>query len=198
MKALGDYIHSLGLKYGIYESAGTYTCQKRAGSLGYEAIDAQDFADWGVDYLKYDNCYNEHVPATKRYTDMRDGLLATGRPIFYSICNWGEEGVGSWGNSTGNSWRTTGDISPNFPSLKGNFLQNAKSASSAGPGAWNDPDMLEVGVTQYGQTLTAVEAATHFALWAVVKSPLIIGADLSTISKENLDILTNKNLIKIN
>lgn len=133
MKALGDYIHGLGLKFGIYESAGTNTCQGRAGSLGFEKIDAQDFADWGVDYLKYDNCYNDHVPATTRYGDMRDALLATGRPIFYSICNWGEEEVGRWGNSTGNSWRTTADIRPTFQSMRENFKLNNIWAASAGP-----------------------------------------------------------------
>ncbi len=91
MKAVGDYIHSLGLKFGIYTSAGTMTCQRKAGSLYHEKVDAQDFADWGVDYLKYDNCYNDGVPGLTRYTDMRDALNATGRPIFYSICSWGEE-----------------------------------------------------------------------------------------------------------
>lgn len=110
MKSLGDYIHNKGLKYGIYSSAGNMTCQKRAGSLHYEDIDAQDWADWGVDYLKYDNCFNEKVPAIERYPKMRDALLRTGRPIFYSVCNWGFEETWKWGPETGNSWRTTMDI----------------------------------------------------------------------------------------
>jgi len=107
MKSLGDYIHSLGLKFGIYSSAGTMTCEKRAGSLGHEEIDALDWASWGVDYLKYDNCFNQDVPAIERYPKMRDALNATGRPIFYSICNWGQENTPEWGPATGNSWRTT-------------------------------------------------------------------------------------------
>ena len=107
MKVIGDYLHSVGLKFGIYSSAGTMTCQRRAGSLGYEATDAADYAAWGVDYLKYDNCYNNGVKAEIRYPAMRDALLATGRPIFYSICNWGEEETWKWAPQTGNSWRTT-------------------------------------------------------------------------------------------
>lgn len=117
MKALGDYIHSKGLKYGLYNSAGTMSCQKRAGSLYHEKVDALDLASWGVDYFKYDNCYNDNVPATTRYTDMRDALNATGRPIFYSICNWGDEDIDTWGNVTGNSWRTTMDIKNWWESL---------------------------------------------------------------------------------
>ena len=96
MKNLGDYIHSKGMKFGVYSSAGTMTCAKRAGSLGYETNDAQDYASWGVDYLKYDNCFNQKVPATTRYPAMRDALNATGRPIFYSLCNWGEENTLNW------------------------------------------------------------------------------------------------------
>ena len=117
MKDLGDYIHSQGLKYGIYSSAGIYTCQERAGSLGNEVIDAQDWADWGVDYLKYDNCFNEKVPARERYPAMRDALLKTGRDIFYSVCNWGFEETWKWGPETGNSWRTTMDIKANWYSI---------------------------------------------------------------------------------
>jgi alpha-galactosidase len=107
MKATGDYIHSKGLKFGIYSSAGTYTCEGRAGSLGNEEIDAETWASWGVDYLKYDNCFNHNVPAIVRYPAMRDALNKTGRPIFYSICNWGMEDTVEWGPETGNSWRTT-------------------------------------------------------------------------------------------
>jgi len=110
MKALGDYIHERGLKFGVYSSAGNYTCEGRAGSLYHEDIDAMDWASWGVDYLKYDNCFNENVPAIVRYPRMRDALNKTGRPIFYSICNWGYENTVEWGPKTGNSWRTTMDI----------------------------------------------------------------------------------------
>ena len=110
MKALGDYVHSLGLFFGIYTSAGRLTCALRAGSLNYEVVDAQDFADWGVDYLKYDNCNNDGVPDKKRYTDMAVALNKTGRPIFYSVCNWGEKDTASWAPSISNSWRTSDDI----------------------------------------------------------------------------------------
>lgn len=110
MKALGDFLHDKGLLFGLYSSAGTHTCQGRAGGLDHEQIDAKDYAKWGVDYLKYDNCFNENRPAIKRYTAMRDALNQTGRPIFYSICNWGFEDTAKWGPQTGNSWRTTYDI----------------------------------------------------------------------------------------
>ena len=142
---MADYVHSKGLKFGIYSSAGTKTCEGRAGSLNYEDVDAADFAKWEVDYLKYDNCNNEKVPAITRYTKMRDALNKTGRPIFYSICNWGEEEVWKWGNTTGNSWRTTGDIRPEWESIENIFYVNDKHPESAGPGGWNDPDMLEIG-----------------------------------------------------
>lgn len=121
---------------------------------------------------------------------MRDALNATGRPIFYSICNWGEENVDSWGNTTGNSWRTTGDINSNWNSIVSNIQHNGPTIS-AGPGNWNDPDMLEVGVKRNAKSLTNVEERTHFALWSFAKSPLIIGADLSSIQQSSLDILKN-------
>ena len=124
MKALSDYIHQKGLKFGLYSSAGTNTCQGRAASLGHEVIDAKDYALWGVDYLKYDNCYNNRMPNYPRYIAMRDALNATGRPIYFSLCNWGEEDVWKWGNTVGNSWRTTGDILANWDSMKARFLKN--------------------------------------------------------------------------
>lgn len=194
MKAVGDYIHGKGLLYGIYSSAGTKTCEERAGSLNYEIIDAMDFASWGVDFLKYDNCFNENIAGQIRYPKMRDALNMTGRPIFYSICNWGEDDITLWGNVTGNSWRTTGDISDYFEAVMYNFYWNAEDPQSAGPGGWNDPDMLEIG----NGGLTEVEEKTHFALWAIVKAPLIIGCDLNKISSSSLAILTNKRLININ
>lgn len=145
MKALGDYIHSKGLYYGIYSSAGNMTCERRAGSLYYENIDAQDWADWGVDYLKYDNCFNEDVPAPIRYSRMKEALEKTGRDIFYSICNWGHEETWSWAPELGNSWRTTGDIMDIWYSVQFNFRYNDLHHEVAQPGAWNDPDMLEIG-----------------------------------------------------
>jgi alpha-galactosidase len=194
MKVVGDYIHSKGLKFGIYSSAGTMTCQRRAGSLGYEAIDAADYADWGVDYLKYDNCYNNGVSAEVRYPAMRDALLATGRPIFYSICNWGEEETWKWAPTTGNSWRTTQDIFDGWSSIEYNFKKSQEHFEVSGPGGWNDPDMLEVG----NGGMTIEEEKTHFALWALAKAPLIIGCDLTTVRPESLKILKNSNLIAVN
>lgn len=177
IKPIADYVHDKGLKFGLYSSAGTKTCAGRAGSLGYETQDANDYASWGVDYLKYDNCYNKGVNATKRYKDMGDALKATGREIFYSLCNWGNENVTDWAYTTSNSWRTTQDISLGvnaWQSMKSNFLKNLKSAKMAGPGHWNDPDMLQIG----NNLFSYAEEQTHFALWAFSKAPLIIGADL--------------------
>jgi alpha-galactosidase len=151
MKALGDKIHGEGLLFGVYSSAGTKTCAGRPGGLGYEKLDAMDYASWGVDYLKYDNCYNTGVPAFDRYNAMAQALMSTGRQIFYSICNWGNESVAQWGNTISNSWRTTQDIeiykttTNQWQQIKGNFLINQMSASKAGAGHWNDPDMLQVG-----------------------------------------------------
>jgi alpha-galactosidase len=194
MRALGDYIHSKGLKFGVYSSAGTNTCEGRAGSLNHEEVDAADWASYGVDYLKYDNCFNENVPATTRYPAMRDALNKTGRPIFYSICNWGNEGTVEWGPATGNSWRTTQDIKAIWPSIQYNFRVNAFHPEIAGPGAWNDPDMLEIG----NNWLTVEQEKTHFALWSIVKAPLILGCDLDKISPASLEIISNKELIDIN
>lgn len=124
MKAIGDYIHSQGLKFGIYNSAGTMTCEGRAGSLHHEQIDVNDFVDWGVDLLKYDNCFNEGIPSKERYETMRNAISNASRPIFFSICNWGLEDVTEWGPKTGNSWRTAGDITPTWGSVKYNFEMN--------------------------------------------------------------------------
>lgn len=194
MREMGDYIHSLGLKFGLYNSAGTMTCQELAGGLTYEQTDASDYASWGVDYFKYDNCYNLNIPGQLRYPAMRDALNKTGRPIYYSLCSWGTDEVWQWGNATGNSWRTTGDISNNWPSVVANYKINDQHPESAGPGGWNDPDMLEVG----NGGLTLAEERSHFALWALAKAPLIIGCDLNTVSSQSLAILKNKALIAVN
>lgn len=199
MKSLADYMHSKGLLFGLYSSAGTKTCQGRAGGLDYEDVDAQDYASWEVDYLKYDNCNNQGRPSIERYSKMRDALNKTGRPIFYSICQWGAEHTAQWAPKVGNSWRTTGDISDNFNSMADNFFSTLSDSSAAGPGGWNDPDMLEVGVKKGDKNgMNIYEEQTHFALWAITKAPLIIGADLRTIHKDSLDILMNKDLIAFN
>lgn len=194
MKEMGDFLHGQGLLFGIYNSAGTMTCQQLAGGLTYEQTDANDYASWGVDYFKYDNCYNLNIPGPLRYNAMRDALLKSGRPIYYSICSWGTDEVWKYGNGTGNSWRTTEDIRNEWVSVVSNYKINDLHPESAGPGGWNDPDMLEVG----NGGLTHEEERSHFALWAFAKSPLIIGCDLNTVSSQSLAILKNKNLIAIN
>lgn len=200
MKNLSSIIHSKGLLFGLYSSAGTNTCAGRAGGMDYEEKDAVNYTDWEIDYLKYDNCNNEGRPAVERYSKMRDALNATGRSIFFSICNWGTEDTPAWAPAMGNSWRTTGDIGDSFNSMQNNFFGNQKSFKVAGPGGWNDPDMLEIGVHdgngKYGMTVE--EEKTHFALWSIMKAPLLIGADLRSIRNESLEILMNKELIAIN
>jgi len=192
-----DYVHSLGLKLGIYEDAGTATCAGYPGSLGHEAINAQTFADWGVDYLKYDNCNNAGSTTKQqyidRYTAMRDALAATGRPIVYSICEWGVNDPASWAGDVGNLWRTTGDIGDNWGSLKSIISQNAPLSGAAHPGAWNDPDMLEIG----NGGMTDTEYKTHFSLWAEMAAPLLIGTDLRRATPATLSILKNKDVVAV-
>ena len=200
MKAVGDMIHAANMNFGIYSSAGNFTCQKLPGGLGYEFMDATDYASWGVDLLKYDNCYNDGVPAQERYFTMYEALKSTGRTIFYSICNWGNERVTEWAPKFANSWRTTQDIeiyssnTNQFQSLKGNFLINELTANVTTPGHYNDPDMLQVG----NNLLTAEEEQSHFAMWAFAKAPLVLGCDLSTLTDEQIKLVTNKDLIGIN
>jgi len=186
------YVHSLGLKLGIYEDAGTATCAGYPGSLGHETTDANSFAAWGVDYLKYDNCNNTGLSAQSRYSAMRDALAATGRAILFSLCNWGQENVWTWGAGVGNSWRTTGDINASYASMLAIFHANLPLASYAGPGHWNDPDMLEVG-----NGMSATEQQTEFSLWAEMAAPLIAGTNLTNATSQTLSILTNRNLIAV-
>lgn len=221
IKHLSDRIHELGLKIGIYSDAGKYTCGKRFGSLGYESIDAKAYARWGIDYLKYDNCYNEGLSGTPnisatRYRTMRDALNSTGRPILYSICQWGEDSVWNWGSTIANSWRMSGDIYDNFDRpddrcpcqdsvspcpLAGfhcsvmNILEKAAGlGQKAGSGGWNDLDMLEVG----NGGMSYDEYVSHFSMWALAKSPLILGNDITQMSQETKSIITNKEVIAIN
>ncbi|GAB3814778.1 glycoside hydrolase family 27 protein [Micromonospora zhanjiangensis] len=190
------YVHSKGLKIGIYEDAGTQTCAGYPGSLGHEAQDARLFASWGIDYLKYDNCYNNGSSTTEqyiaRYSAMRDALAATGRPIVYSICEWGVNAPWTWAPNVGNLWRTTGDIQANFNSVLNIFRQNVGLAAYAGPGAWNDPDMLEVG-----NGMSATEDRAHFSLWAEMAAPLLAGNNLVTASATTLSILGNRDVIAV-
>ncbi|MEV5529126.1 NPCBM/NEW2 domain-containing protein [Streptomyces prunicolor] len=195
IKAVADYVHSKGLKLGIYTSAGTKTCNDAGfpGGLGHEYSDAQQFADWGVDYLKYDNCNNQGVDAKLRYNTMRDALKATGRPIVFSICEWGENKPWEWAADVGHLWRTTGDISDNWGSMLSILKQNLPLAPYAGPGHWNDPDMLEVG----NGGMTDTEYRSHFSMWSIMAAPLLIGSDLRTATDATFDILDNKEVIAV-
>ncbi|MDF3293087.1 NEW3 domain-containing protein [Streptomyces silvisoli] len=192
IKGVADYVHARGLKLGIYESAGTMTCAGYPGSLGHEQQDANSFAAWGVDYLKYDNCNNLGIPARQRYQAMGNALARTGRPIVYSLCDWGQENVASWGGSVSNLWRTTGDIDATYGRMLSIFHQNVGLADAASPGAWNDPDMLEVG-----NGMTATEDRSEFSLWAEMASPLIAGTDLRHASVTTLATYGNKEVIAI-
>ncbi len=195
IKAVGDYVHSKGLKFGIYTSAGTKTCNDNGfpGGLGHEQQDADLFASFGVDYLKYDNCNNQGVDAVLRYTTMRDALRRTGRPIVFSLCEWGENKPWLWAKDVGHLWRTTGDISDSYNSMLGIAKANWALADYAGPGHWNDPDMLEVG----NGGMTDTEYRSHFGLWAIMAAPLLIGSDLRKATPETLAILSNRDVIAV-
>jgi len=193
MKQLADYVHSKGLKLGIYSTPGPKTCGGFAGSQDHEEQDAQQFAAWGIDYLKYDWCSGQG-DLKAAFTKMHDALQRTGRPIVYSVCEYGMERVWAWGPSVGgNLWRTTMDIADNYDrmSLIG-FMQNGLERF-AGPGHWNDPDMLEVG--NGGMNLD--EYRTHVGLWAILAAPLIAGNDLSKMTAETVSLLTNPEVIAV-
>ncbi|GLJ14357.1 hypothetical protein SUGI_0231940 [Cryptomeria japonica] len=194
IKALSDYVHAKGLKLGIYSDAGIFTCQVRPGSIGHENRDAELFASWGIDYLKYDNCYNLGIKPEDRYPPMREALNATGRTIFYSLCEWGVDDPALWANNVGNSWRTTDDISDSWRSMTTIADLNDKWAAYAGPGGWNDPDMLEVG----NGGMTYKEYRAHFSIWALMKAPLLVGCDVRNMTKETFEIISNEEVIAIN
>ncbi len=205
IKYLADYIHTKGLKFGIYSCAGTLTCQERPGSRGYEFQDARQYAEWGVDYLKYDWCHTGTQDALSSYSIMRDALYKTGRPIVFSICEWGVNKPWNWANDVGHLWRTTGDIRNNWnvPDAKDgkvwgggviiilDMQENLEKFS--GPDGWNDPDMLEVG----NGALTRDEEIAHFSLWCMLAAPLMAGNDLRNMTDETINILTNKEAIAI-
>ena len=199
MKALGDYIHGKGLKFGVYSSPGPKTCAKFEGSYQHEEQDARTFAAWGVDYLKYDWCSartvykQEEMPPV--YKKMGDALKSTGRPIVYSLCQYGREKVWEWGPSVGgNLWRTTGDIRDTWQSMSDlGFEKQQGLEKYAGPGHWNDPDMLEIG----NGHMTADEYRTHLSLWALLAAPLLAGNDIRAMSEETKSILLNRDVIAI-
>ncbi|KAL5828142.1 hypothetical protein ACOSQ4_019939 [Xanthoceras sorbifolium] len=195
IKALADYIHSKGLQLGIYADSGYRTCTgTMPGSLGHEEQDARTFASWGIDYLKYDNCYNDDTRPTIRYQVMSRALKRTRRPIFFSMCEWGEMRPALWGAEVGNSWRTTDDISDSWNSMLKIADMNEVYANYAKPGGWNDPDMLEVG--NGGMKYT--EYVVHFSIWAISKAPLLLGCDVRNITKETMQIISNQEVIAVN
>ena len=201
IKALADYIHSRGLKFGIYSDAGSKTCQGRPGSKGYEVTDAKTYAGWGVDYLKYDWCNTAGQNAKKSYSAMRDALYGCGRPIVFSMCEWGLHKPWKWAGEVSHLWRTTPDIGARFTGKRifpMSVLQiidkQNKIRKYNGPNGWNDPDMLEVG----NEGLSMAENRAHFSMWCMMASPLIAGNDLSKMDKEVLAILTNRDAVSIN
>jgi len=193
MKALADYVHSKGLKFGVYSDAGARTCEGRPGSSGYEVEDARQYAAWGVDYLKYDWCNTDGVDPKIAYPTMRDALKATGRPILFSMCEWGRNQPWTWARGVAHIWRTTGDISDRWDSFTRLLDQQVGLEKYAGPGGWNDPDMLEVG----NGGMTNVEYRAHFSFWCLLSAPLIAGNDIRSMTPEIKDILTNKDAIAV-
>jgi alpha-galactosidase len=200
IKALADYVHGKGLKFGIYSDAGTRTCAGRPGSRGHEFQDALQYAAWGVDYLKFDWCNTGKQNAEASYQTMHEALLASGRPIVFSLCEWGTAKPWLWAKGVGNLWRTTGDIEDKWQAK--DRYQNGMIdivdmqvglESFAGPGHWNDPDMLEVG----NGGMTDEEYRTHFSLWAMLAAPLIAGNDLANMSSATKATLMNQEVIAI-
>ncbi len=204
MKALVDYVHSKGLKFGIYSDAGATTCGGRPGSRGREYQDALTYASWGVDYLKYDWCDTEGLKAEGAYTTMRNALYEAERPIVLSICEWGQNKPWEWAKDIGHLWRTTGDIYNCFDCEEDHGTWSSFGVLQildmqdglrkyAGPGHWNDPDMMEVG-----NGMKVKHDRAHFAMWAMLAAPLMAGNDLNNMTPETIEILTNKEMIAIN
>jgi alpha-galactosidase len=219
IKALSDYVHSRGLKLGIYSDAGTMTCGDQPGSYGYEENDAKTFAEWGVDYLKYDYCYcndyasqnNDYKEAIKRYKAMGDALKATGRPMVFSICEWGPRSPWLWGKEVGGHlWRTSYDVGDKWEDPRNEHSQIGILTSIdvmcdlerfAGPGGWNDPDMLVIGLGNSGYIkgggCTEAEYRTQMSMWCMFSAPLIISCDVRNMSMETKNIVLNKDVIAI-
>jgi alpha-galactosidase len=203
IKAVADYVHAKGLKFGLYNCAGTKTCAGYPGTRGYEYQDARQYAAWGVDYLKFDWCNNEGLTAKEAYTTMSTAIKTAGRPMIFSLCEWGSNKPWEWAAPVGHMWRTTTDITSMFSGVKkiGNWepfsvmriidLQNA-IRQYAGPGHWNDPDMLEVG-----NGMSASEDRAHFSMWCMLAAPLIAGNDLRKMTPQIVETLTNREAIAI-
>jgi len=202
MKALGDFLHAKGFRFGIYNCAGTKTCAGYPGGRGHEFQDARTYASWGVDYLKYDWCEHGTADARETYKTMRDALYAAGRPIVFSMCEWGQNKPWEWAAEVAHLWRTTGDITDcwNCKPEK-EWEHNIKSLLDsqvglekyAGPGHWNDPDMLEVG----NPGLTLAESRAHFSLWCILAAPLMAGNDVRIMTEDIRNIMTDEEVIAI-
>jgi alpha-galactosidase len=199
MKPLADYVHAKGLQFGIYTDAGRKTCEGRPGSYGFEERDAKSYAQWGVDYVKIDWCNAEGLDAPTQYAKLRDALAHSGRPIVFSICEWGLNRPWDWAPATGNLWRTTGDIDDSWDSMLANFDLSSQYAHVAKPGAWNDPDMLEIG----NGGLSEDESRAHMSLWAIAAAPLIAGNDVRSMTDSSRDaqiaheVLLNTDVIAV-
>ncbi|MCI9593247.1 MAG: glycoside hydrolase family 27 protein [Lachnospiraceae bacterium] len=205
MKAVADYVHGKGLKFGMYSCAGVMTCAGYPSSYDHEFSDARQFAEWGVDYLKYDFChFPEHADCRNRYHRMSMALKATGRDILFAACNWGKEDSWTWMRSIGaHTYRSTGDIFDNFRSFMGIFDSQLEHLCQSGPYCFNDMDMLTVGMynqgnVAIGKTCTDGEYRIQFSLWCLSGTPLIIGADIREIKPEMRKLLLNTDLIRIN
>jgi len=204
MKILADYVHSKGLKLGIYSSPGPKTCAGFVGSLGHEFQDARSYARWGIDYLKYDWCSCQSPDPQAPYRLMRRALDGCGRDIVFSFCQYGMAEVWKWGAQVGgNLWRTSGDIGDSWGSMAGIGFSQGELAPYAGPGHWNDPDMLVVGKLGWGPNprptnLGPQEQVTHISLWSLLAAPLLLGCDLAQLDQLTLDLLTNDEVIEVN
>lgn len=204
MKALSDYVHAKGLKFGIYSCAGTMTCAGHPSSFEHEFVDARTFAEWGVDFLKYDYCYKPHnIPGHILYRRMGMALRNCGREILFSACNWGNDDVHKWIRSTGaHMYRSTGDIEDNWESIKNIALSQLDKGCYTTPYCYNDLDMLVVGMYGKGNVgrggCTDEEYRTHFSLWCMMGSPLMIGCDIRNMNQTTKEILTNKEVIALN
>ena len=204
MKAVADYVHSKGLKFGMYSCAGIYTCARYPSSFGYEFIDAETFASWGVDFLKYDYCNKPvDVPGHVLYKRMGLALANCGRDILLSACSWGRDDTHKWIKSTGSQmWRSTGDIFDNWESVKKLYNIHLELQPYNGNGCFNDMDMLIVGMHGNGNVglggCTVEEYRTHYSIWAFMNSPLMIGCDIRNMSEDTKAILTNREIIAVN
>jgi alpha-galactosidase len=202
MKALAEYVHARGLAFGLYSGAGELSCAGRPASRGHETVDARTWAEWGVDYVKYDWCHTEGLDARDAYGRMSRALRATGRPIVFSICEWGTTSPWTWAAGVGQSWRTTADIQPCWDcgtEWGGTGITHILDSVAdlhgfAGPGHWNDLDMLEVG----NAGLSPGEGRAHFSLWALLASPLMAGNDVAAMPKEAREVLLNREVIAVN